>query len=264
MRYFIVFLLLISPKIFSQHYLDFYFTAKEVEGSIILYDENDDRWIFNDEFDARTATPPAATFHLFHALVALELDATQHYSPAAIWDGVKHYYFGEPKPHWQCHTTLDEAIFYQNDWYFEGLTKKIKTKDYRFFIESSQYTNSSLTNKQKYEWNFGEFLITPKEQVEFLIALFNQKLSFDRQNQQWIKTQLNQHQGSDYLLYSYEGYTVYQGQQTDWLIGVLERRGNRCFFCTRIKKDVPFVKPSYFKQIKHQITFEVFKSLGFL
>lgn len=263
MRCFIIFLLLISHKVsFSQNYLDFYFTSKEVEGSIIIYNESDDWWIFNDEFDAKTPTPPAATFHLFHALIALELNKIQHYQPEK-WNGVKYYYFGETRPQWQCDTTLEDALYYQNDWYFERLSKNIKIKDYNYFIEKSGYTQNKFSKPFAYSWNFSDFAVTPEEQVKFLIGLFNQNLPFDKDNQKWVKEQMFRHDVNDYVLYTYEGYTVYQAEHIDWLMGVLERKGKRYFFCTRIRKSINR-PPNLSKQVKHQITFEAFKILGYL
>src|SRR5690554_3078299 len=108
MRWFIIFLLLIIHKpSFGQHYLDFYFSTKDVDGSIIIYNESDDWWVFNHELDTKSATPPASTFHLFHALVVLELGVINPNEPK-LWNGVKNYYFGEPRLQWQCDTTLGD------------------------------------------------------------------------------------------------------------------------------------------------------------
>jgi len=263
MRYFIIFLLLIFHKIsFSQNYLDFYFASKEVEGSIIIYNESDDWWVFNDEFDAKTPTPPAATFHLFHALVALDLNKIQ-LNQTKQWNGIKYYYFGETRPQWECDSTLGDAIYYQNDWFFEQLSQDIKIKDYNYFIYKSEYTQSKFSKPFAYSWNFSDFVVTPEQQVKFLINLFHEDLPFDKDNQKWVKQQMSQHKVNDYVLYTYEGYTVYQAEHVDWLIGVLERKGNRYFFCTRIRKSIDQTE-QLSKQIKHQITFEAFKILGYL
>ena len=263
MRYIIIFLLLISHKFaFSQNYLDFYFASKDVQGSIIIYNESDDWWIFSDEFDTRQATPPAATFHLLNTLVALELNVVDPNQPK-FWNGVNYYYFGETRPQWECNTTLDEAIYYQNDWYFDELSQKIAVKDYNFFIQKSNYAQNGFFKPFAYSWNFSDFVVTPKEQVEFLIDLFQEKLPFNQQNQKWLKSQLYQKEVNDYIIYTYEGYSVYQAEHIDWLIGVLERKGKRYFFCTRIRKSID-ESVELSKQIKHQITFEAFKILEYL
>lgn len=264
MRWFIIFLLLISHKIsYGQHYLDFYFSTKEVDGSIIIYNESDDWWVFNHELDTKSATPPAATFHLFHALVALELGVINPNEPK-LWNGVKNYYFGEPRPQWHCDTTLGDAVFFQNDWYFDQISQKIREKDYNFFIKESNYAQKRFSKPFPYSWNFGEFVITPKQQVDFLIGIFQQDLPFNPENQKWVTEQMNRHETEDYTLFSYEGYTVHKAEHVDWLIGVIERKGKRYFFCTRIRKPIYQQKGADFHQIKHQITFESFKILGYL
>src|SRR5690606_36574248 len=136
------------------------------------------------------------------------------------WNGVKYYYFGETRPQWQCDTALDDAIYYGNDWYFERLSQNIKIKDYNYFIEESGYTQNKFSKPFAYSWNFSDFIVTPEEQVKFLIGLFNQNLPFDKDNQKWVKEQMFRHDVNDYILYNYEGYTVYQAEHIDWLIGV--------------------------------------------
>ena len=79
---------------FSQSIIDFYFKSKDVDGSILIFDENKDTWIFNIENDVRRNSPVGSLFNIPSALIALDLGVISK-DPGEImyWDGVKRYYF---------------------------------------------------------------------------------------------------------------------------------------------------------------------------
>lgn len=261
-KLFFVVLLFTTGTLFSQSYLDFYFKSKDIDGAIIIYNETQNTWIFNNEFDVKEGTPPGATFHLLHALIGLDLgllsEAPEIYER---WDGINRYYFGNLMTQWNCNTNLDEALYYSNDWYFDRLAHELKPKDYYYFLNRLQYSNRVVRKDISGFWNYGGLLVTPEQQLEFLKKLYHNKLPFATKNQQYVLGKMLVDENPDYTLYGYNAYTVYKGKATDWWIGILKTRTDTYYFSTRIYKSIEDIPVKDFAAFKYTITFEIFKIL---
>ena len=72
MKYFFVFTLFCSFLGNAQSYLDFHFKSNGITGAVVIYNDNTNEWIFNNESEPFTNTPIAAHFHLWQTLVGLE------------------------------------------------------------------------------------------------------------------------------------------------------------------------------------------------
>lgn len=260
---FIFLLVVVSVKANAQSYFDFYFKSKDVDGSFVIYNENQNSWIFSNETDLNIGTPPAATFHLFHTLLGLELGyLSTDYSESASWDGLKRYYFNVPMKQWSCHTNLDEALFYQTDWFFDCLAQQISINNYQYFLKRINYSNHIIDTRLDGFWNFSGLTVTPLQQIEFLKQLYHQNLPFQTKYQTYVYNQMYTEHMKDYVLRGYDAYTVYQGKATDWWIGVLEAQNQRYFFAFRIYKAIDDLEDvARFRKIKYIIAQEVFNSL---
>ena len=263
-RYSILFVFfVITSSAYSQTFFDFYFKSKAVDGGIVIYNETDNAWVFNNEYDVKKGTPPAATFHLFHTLLGLELGLLQKNDEEyETWDGLPRYYFNDVRPQWSCHTNLDEALLFQTDWYFDRLTPKISNNDYHYFFNRANYSNAIIDRKINSFWNFSKLLVTPEQQIAFLRKLYHKELPFREDHQTYVWNQLYKEQQNGYTIYGYKAYTVYEGQATDWWIGMMEVSGKRYFFSIRLYQSLDnLVDTTAFKRLKYEIAFEVFRML---
>ena len=100
MKYVLLFLFLGFFNVQAQSYLDYYFKANNINGAIVIYDDNKDEWLFSTEVEPFSNTPAAAHFHLWQALVGLEEKVFKiNVKEKLLWDGVKRSFFEERKPY---------------------------------------------------------------------------------------------------------------------------------------------------------------------
>lgn len=258
--------ILLNSSIYSQTFLDYYFKSKEVDGAILIYDKNKDSWLFNSEYDVNKETPIGSLFNIPNALIALDLGMILN-NPANYfaWDGVKRYYFGKSNPNWNCNTNLDEALKYKTDWYFQEVSNLVGFKNYSFFLNKLNITNSNYNRKENFYWHFGNLKTTPKLQLDFFKKLKNQEIIwFQKYNQKYVYDELLLISDRNYSIHGYETYNVYKGERIDWWVGVLETKDNTYYFSTRIFESInKEMAPDFFNK-KYEITLEIFRVLGYI
>lgn len=261
----ILLLILINFTGYSQSIVDFYFKSKGVDGSILIYDEKKDSWIFNIESDIKRNSPIGSLFNIPSALIALDLGLISN-DPAELmyWDGVKRYYFGTPKLNWSCNTNLDEALLYKNDWYFQNVSDLVRNKNYEFFLKHLDVTNLNYNWKEKYYWHFGNLKSNPEQQINFFRKLDKQELLFDKKHQQYLFDSMLTIKKPNYSIYGYETYNVYKGERIDWWVGVLKTKDNTYYFSTRIFENINKATSIDFNSKKFEITLEIFRMLGYI
>lgn len=253
-------------SLFSQTFLDYFFKNKGVDGSIIIFDEKNESWLFNLESDVNKQTPIGSLFNIPNALIALDLGVIST-NPADYfyWDGVKRYYFGKSNSNWNCNTNLDEALKYKTDWYFQEVSNLVGFKNYSFFLGKLDITNSNYNRKEKYYWHFGNLKTTPKLQIDFFKKLKNQEIIwFRKYNQKYLYDQLLMVSDKNYTIHGYETYNVYKGERIDWWVGVLETKEKTYYFSTRIYESIEKEMKTDFFNKKYEITLEIFRILGYI
>jgi len=108
-RLLLITFVLLSETMMAQSYIDFYFKSKGVDGSILIYNETKNSWIFNNEFDLDRPTPPGHTFNIVHTLMGLDMHQITTEDDAFFrWDRINRYYFGLPMKSWNCDTNFDK------------------------------------------------------------------------------------------------------------------------------------------------------------
>ena len=85
---------------FEQHFLEL-----GIEGSILIYDLNNDRIYQHNP--QRNAKPflPASTFKILNSLISLETDVIEHELSLLNWDGIE-----RAIPEWNRDLNMKEAI----------------------------------------------------------------------------------------------------------------------------------------------------------
>lgn len=262
-RFLLIVFIFVSPHLMAQNYIDFYFKSKGVDGSILIYNETKNSWVFNNESDLKYPTPPGNIFHIVNTLIALDLGKITSKSDDILeWDSIQRYYFGLPMKSWNCDTTLDEALYYRNDWFFERVSKKITDKDYFFFLNQLKYSNRKINREIPDFWNYGGLSVTPQQQIDLLKGLYHQQLIFQKENQKYVLDQMLIEKNEKFTLYGYNAYTVYKGQAVDWWIGIIKTNQDTYYFSTRIYKSIEDTSIKDFDTLKYTITSDVLKVLG--
>lgn len=214
MKNLLIILLLINLNpVFGQAELQHYFDdAAGVLGSTTIYDYQKNKWIFTDSIDAQKATLPASTFKIINSLIALEHGAVANENELLKWDGKIHKFNGQPIDAWNKDTNLKEAYKNSTVWFYVEMAKRIGRENYKTILKDCRYGNGNLNEKGTDFWNYGDFAITPKNQIEFLVRLYEGALPFSDSTIKTVKRIMISEDSLEYLIRSKSGWTQKNGQ----------------------------------------------------
>lgn len=255
-----LFLLFCVPALRAQVDLQQPFRDCKLKGSITVYDYKHKKWIFSDKADAGAAMLPASTFKVINILIALETGTIKDENEIVKWPGstdtVKYGY----RPEIYHDISVKEAFEVSAGWAFVELAKKIDRKVYRHYLDACGYGNHNLTEAGADFWNFGAFGISPRNQVEFLIKVYEEKLPFSKRNIAILKKVMVTETTPNYIIRSKTGWTKTDNRDLGWWVGYMERKDNVYFFATRVTKPREEVNPDFGncrKEITKKILFRL-------
>jgi len=256
-------LLLISNTTFSQSGLRQPFDECGVTGSTTIFDQANKSWLITDSLDASKGMQPASTFKIINLLIALETRAIRDENEIIKWPGSTDTTLYGYRPEIYKDISVKEAFEVSAGWAFIEIAKRIDRRKYRHFLSLSGYGNVDLSEKGDDFWNFGPMVISPKNQVEFLIKIHERKLPFSKRNFDILKNVMVTEQTKSYAIYSKTGWTRIDGKDIGWWVGYVERNDNTIFFATRITKPRS-LENTAFGNCRKQITRHFLRQLGAL
>jgi len=240
--------------------LNKHFSACQVEGNIVIYDKNRDKWIVSDTVDIYEASLPASTFKILNLLIALEtgvIDDEEEVIPfKGNVDTIKYGY----RPGTYRDMTLREAFEASAVWVFLDLAERIGKNTYREYLHKINYGNELVSDGHIDFWNAGDLKISPVDQVKFLKSLYEESLPFSKSDIDIVKDVMLTEIGNNYTVCGKTGWTRERGKNIGWWIGYIEQKNNVYFFATRIFQDQNNTR-SDFGICRKRITENVFEEL---
>ncbi|AFK03157.1 penicillin-binding protein transpeptidase [Emticicia oligotrophica DSM 17448] len=237
------------------------FEECQIKGSTTIYDYQNKRWIYSDSLDAQKETLPASTFKIINLLIALETKVISDENQVIKWVGKTDTTLYGYRPEIYHDMSVKEAFEVSAGWVFIELAKKIGRKNYLKYLKACHYGNADLSEKGVDFWNFGKFVISPKNQITFLRDVYEEKLPFSKRNYEILKKVMITEQTPDYTIRSKTGWTRDGGIDSGWWVGYLEKNNNTYFFATRIAKKRSEVNPD-FGQCRKTITRKILKQIN--
>lgn len=262
MRIIIIFLLTLPAfHLFAQVDLKKPFTDCNIEGSITIYDYNAKTWISSDINASHFATLPASTFKIVNTLIALEYGVIENEDDIIKWPGstdtTKYGY----RPDIYHDMSIKEAFRASAGWAYVEMATEIGKEYYRKKLSEINYGNVDLSIDDADFWNFGGLAVSPVNQIEILIGVYDETLPFKKESFRILKELMIEEQTDEYVLRAKTGWTRDGGKDTGWWIGYITKADNAYFFATRIIKDRE-TPNNQFAQCRKQITKQVFRQLG--
>ncbi|OJJ15104.1 serine hydrolase [marine bacterium AO1-C] len=245
----IITLLLIfwASSVFGQTRYQKYFDSLGVKGSTSIYDYKNKQWIFTDEKDADVFTLPASTFKIPNSLFALEYKAVKNENEVFKWDGVPKLHLGKVINIWNKDTNLKNAYKYSTVWVYVEVAKRIGRNKYESILNKCSYGNGNFSEQGIDFWNYGDFAISPKNQIDFLVKLYENKLPFSKTTIEKVKELMVSKQTKTHTYRSKTGWTRKNGQDIGWWVGYVEAKNNVYFFATRLIKRKGDKNPHFLK-----------------
>ncbi len=211
-----------------------YFDDCGVNGSVAIFDNNNQHWIVSDTQAVMTESLPASTFKIINLLIALETNTIKDENEIVKWvgktDTIKYGY----RPEIYHDMSVKEAFEVSAGWVFIELAKKIGRQEYKKYLAACNYGNLNLSERNDDFWNFGDFAISPLNQAAFIKNLYEEQLPFSKRNIAIVKRVMITEQTDNYTIHAKTGWTRDRGVNTGWWVGYIETGNNTLFFATRL------------------------------
>ncbi|SHG44757.1 beta-lactamase class D [Fodinibius roseus] len=237
-----------------------HFNSLHLNGSTTIYDYNNKKWIFTDSLDAEKGTLPASTFKIPNSLIILESKVVANEKEIIKWDGTEKSHLGMVIEAWNQDTDLETAFKNSTVWFYVEASKKIKREQYIRTLQKLNYGNGNLKEKGNDFWNYGDFTVTPKNQIEYLIKLYENRLPFSKKNISIVKRIMISESSDSLTFRGKTGWTRKNGQDIGWWVGYLETNDNVYFFATRLTKDKNEKNPDFLSGRK-EVTKRILKEI---
>lgn len=255
-----IILTILSSIVFGQTDFQKYYDSLNLKGSTTVYDYKNKQWFFTDKQDAEVASLPASTFKIINSLVALEYNAVQDENEVFKWDGEPKLHLGTAVSVWNKDTDMKNAYKNSTIWFYVEVAKRIERSLYKKILKKCRYGNGNYTEKGTDFWNYGDFAITPKNQIDFLIKLYENRLPFSAPTMDKVKEIMISEQTEAYTFRDKTGWTRKIGQDIGWWVGYMETKDNVYFFATRLFKSENDRNPHFLKGRK-EITKLILKDI---
>lgn len=207
------------------------FQELAVNGSIVIYDKNTQRFYEHNPSRNTTAFFPASTFKILNALVSLETGVIRDDISVLTWDGIT-----REIPAWNQDTNLRQAFKDSTVWFYQVLARKNGHERMQKFVEQVGYGNRQIGALDRIDhfWLDGPLQITPKQAIEFLQRLERNDLPFSQRTIELIKDIMIIEKTPDYTLRAKTGWSTSDNPKVGWIVGYLEQKNNVYFFATNI------------------------------
>ncbi|GAB3505512.1 class D beta-lactamase [Emticicia fontis] len=235
-----------------------YFKEKNLEGGFFLYDYKKKEYIVSDKAEFIKPTSPASTFKIPNSLIALETGVIKDENEVIKWDGQKRF-----RDVWNADHDLKNAYKNSTVWFYQELARRIGEKNYQQYLKVCNYGNKDISAGLTTFWLGSSLTISPKNQLEFLVKLHEEKLPFSKRTFGIVKKIMIQEETPDYILRAKTGWADTPPKDIGWYVGYIQTKNNIYFFATRVYKPVEKEMPT-FAADRIEITKSILKKLGIL
>nr|AIA12529.1 ClassD_beta_lactamase [uncultured bacterium]AIA12701.1 ClassD_beta_lactamase [uncultured bacterium] len=228
-----------------------FFDAADVTGGIYIYDLQRNKFSIYDRERMNRGFVPASTSKIIHSLIFLDAGAVKDENEVFKWDGVERRVAA-----WNQDHNLRSALKTSAVWFYIEASKRVGREKMQKYYEQASYGNRDTDGFGADYWNTGDLRVTPKEQIDFLVRLYENRLPFSARSTEIVKDVLTLEKTDKYTLRAKTGWSDSFTPQVGWFVGYVEKGSEAYFFATEIdiKKDADAAK-------RAEITKNILKSL---
>lgn len=204
------------------------YLAHGVEGSMLVYDYTNDQWHSGLPHRDTLRFLPASTFKIFNTLVALETGVIESDSTVLPWDSTEYWWDMYNRDH-----DLRSAFRYSALWYYQRVAKEVGRERMQSYIDDVGYGNEDISGAIDSFWLNGGLRISPKEQIEFLVQVYENDLPFSQRSIDILKSIMIRDSTDSYILRHKTGWATVE-PNVGWLVGWVERNDGMWFFASNV------------------------------
>ncbi len=211
-----------------------FFDEANVTGGIYIYDLQKNKYTIYDRKRMNEQFVPASTSKIIHSLIFLDSNAVKDENEILKWDGAR-----RRVPAWNQDHNLRSAFKVSAVWFYTEVSGRVGKEKMQKYYDAANYGNRKTNNFGVDYWNKGDLRVTPREQIEFLIRLYENRLPFSPRSISIVKEIMINEKTDKYILRAKTGWSNAYTPQVGWFVGYVERGKEVYFFAAEIdiKKD---------------------------
>ena len=212
-----------------------------VQGSIVIYDQQQDIYYSNDFEWAKVGRLPASTFKIPNSIMALELGIILDDQTVIPWDG---------KPRdmevWQQDLLFKDALRYSCVPCYQDIAMKIGVNRMDSCLNILDYGHMKIdSNTLQTFWLTGESKINQLEQIDFLKRFYNSQLPISKRTETIMKRMLVREKNANYTLSGKTGWAGSSGGNNGWFVGYVEAENQVYYFATNLSPNGEFKRDDF-------------------
>lgn len=231
-----------------------YYNQFKVEGSFVLYDQNNDKFIFCNQQQFKEPFSPASTFKICNSLIGIETGVIKDENFVIHWDSVV-----RQNPKWNQDHDLKLAFKNSTVWYYRELARRVGGEKMKFWLDKTQYGNADTSGGVDLFWLKGGLRVTPEKQIDFLKRLHNNKLPFSKRTTDIVKNIMIAKDTLDYVISAKTGWCDDEKRIVGWYIGYIEKNKNVYYFSNCIQSTN--IDNKDFSKARIDITYQILNDL---
>lgn len=211
------------------------FKMNKVIGTFVLYDVNNNTFYGYNKKRAQTLYPPASTFKIYNALIALSAGTVSSVDEVFFkYDGKSDYFL----ENWKKDSNLRYGIKVSHFPAFQELARRTGMKTMQENINKLNYGNKDLGKSVDNFW-LTTLKITPIQQTTLLASLAKKELPFDKKYQSDVVDIIYMEDINGWKLYGKTGALSEKDENPalGWFVGFVEKDNNIYTFALNI--DMP-------------------------
>lgn len=182
---------------------------EEYDHATMLLTDGNSSVAYNEDF-SEEPHPPFSTFKIPNSLIALEEGVVSIEDSLRKWDGVEYN-----RQELNQDQDMASAMKHSCLWYYKQLANDIGNEAMQSHINNIQYGNMDLTGGIDTFWLGTSLLISPAQQLDFIMKLYHNELPFQQENMDYVKSILKQ----DAYPFDLYGKTGSSGDGMGWFVG---------------------------------------------
>lgn len=207
-----------------------YYDQYNVEGSFVLYDPQDNKYIFYNQDQFEQTFSPASTYKICNSLIGLETEVIKDENFVIPWDSIT-----RNNPNWNADQDLKTAFKNSTVWYYQELARRVGKQQMKYWLDKTNYGNADTSGGIDNFWLTGGLRISPRQQIDFLKRLHDNKLPFSQRSVDIVKNIMIAKDTLDYVLRAKTGWGHQDNKDVGWYVGYLETKDNVYYFANCIQ-----------------------------
>ena len=232
-----------------------YYDRFGVDGSFLLYDPQNKKYIIYNHEQTKQFYTPASTFKICNSLIGLESNTIKDENFVIPWDSITR------NPVWDKDHNLKTAFENSVVWYYQELARRVGGQEMKYWIDKANYGNADTSGGIDKFWLEGGLRISAYQQIDFLQRLYENQLPFSSRSTDILKKIMIDKATLQYVVRGKTGWGGQDHKEIGWFVGWLENKGEIYYFSNMVQ--MPDTSTNYvnFDVSRKEIAYDILHDL---